>query len=78
MDYAKGVNVMGYLEITPKMVREVLFEKTVYVVIFKEFTAFHYEYDEGFYNLSEWKLADVNVLLKCGGERVKYFIEESK
>ena len=66
---------MGYLEITPKMVREVLFEKTVYVVIFKEFTAFNYEYSVG---LSKWKLADVNILLKCGGEKVKYFIEESK
>ena len=78
MDYAKGVKAMGYLEITPKMVREVLFEKTVYVVIFKEFTAFNYEYSVGFYDLSKWKLADVNILLKCGGEKVKYFIEESK
>ena len=76
--HAKGVNVMGYLEITPKMVREILFEKTVYVVIFRGFGGFDYKFDEGFYNLSEWQLGEINILLKRGGERVKYFIEESK
>ena len=55
---------MGYLEITQKMVREVLFEKTVYVVIFRGFGGFDYKFDEGFYNLSEWQLGEINILLK--------------